>query len=698
MVRVLVRERIATRVRTSRLYLKPHFGPSSESPMQVSSAVDPDRLATMDPQRDLDILRTLRDAVHAGTHPLFRVPSKLRPLPKRVLEPEPEPVIQQATAPTDDAVVPPTAPPPRLTPPPDVPPDDPAPEQVDADLVTHDTDSLVSYEDLELRDAPLDASPELPPANDPPAPTREPIDDTQPDSDVEMEQESDSESDSDSDSESESDSNADSDLEVASRLVNPARRAANLSKSTSLSHPSPVAQERNTSHPRDDTTEVVVLRSDSEPNSDPDDVIFQDDPTSTSSRQVSRSPRIESQSKSQSREAESDVSTGSVSRVPTTTDTASPRPDGTSSTTTTEITSSSSMRDAADDKKPEPQETVARPPEAIDAARVAHERQAASAPTKGVSPPNQHRKESRGERKDREAREIAAKRARDKGNLGPVPRTGVPGATLSSSQTADASKAGASHSQRADTVRNASKLERTRQPAPATLNSALSPRRIQAKQEDARVRPPPSSAGPFRPSNNHHSDSRPFPPSGRHVRPRSPPLPPRPRSDRMRSLSPPPRLRPLPPPIDNRLSSSLRYPPPPPPRGRSPVPPMMRDPRALPPPPLSPGPHPPPHRRAPSLTRSIDGNRRARSRSPPLRRPISMVDDYDSRFIPGTGPPPLDGYRELPPPMSFFDDYRRIGPPSFDPRFERERADHERDRDYPLSSAQYRVRYRGSRF
>ncbi|GAA6064447.1 hypothetical protein JCM10212_000146 [Sporobolomyces blumeae] len=67
---------------TSSVSLAVPPAPSSSSSSGSSSTSTP-ALRVRDPYQDLYLLRTLRDAVQGGSHPLFRVPSKLLELPKR---------------------------------------------------------------------------------------------------------------------------------------------------------------------------------------------------------------------------------------------------------------------------------------------------------------------------------------------------------------------------------------------------------------------------------------------------------------------------------------------------------------------------------------------------------------------------------------------------------------------------------------
>ncbi|GAA5932022.1 hypothetical protein JCM1841_003598 [Sporobolomyces salmonicolor] len=69
-------------------------GPSHPGTRAPSSS----SASTADPQRDLALLRSLRDSVLTGTHPLFRVPSRLLPLPRR------QPLSQQPDEPVPVSV------------------------------------------------------------------------------------------------------------------------------------------------------------------------------------------------------------------------------------------------------------------------------------------------------------------------------------------------------------------------------------------------------------------------------------------------------------------------------------------------------------------------------------------------------------------------------------------------------------------
>lgn len=609
-----------------------------------------------DPQRDLDILRTLRDAVQAGIHPLFRVPSKLRPLPfaptdppaEEVEEPTPLPVVTSPN-PVPSSLPAPTLPTEPSPSPPPPPPAEPEPEAVQevvsAPQDEQDTDSLISYEELEAQQE---------------QETQEEQPQVEPEIEAEIE-------------ETDSDSDSDSDLEVAAQLIKPSRSLPSISTTT---RPSASQQ----------PTEVVVLSSDSESSGDPDDIIFEDVVEVASADQSPRpAPSQELQRQSYvRRDAPQDGLTlldnadpteradppTSRSRLPDY-DTLS-RDDRDDTVMTTE---DNRCQDPTDEREPERLRegqdgfdsafgpTKEEEEEKLRQLAVAREREAAAAPTRGISLPANDRRETRGERKDREAREVAERRAKEKAERESTERERE--TTLSSSSSNMSERApGSKEEAHAQTVKNAYQIHQHGQPAPPTPNFPPPPH-VQARL------------------NGTNPDSRVAPSIVQHHQPNRPYSPPRSRPDiRRRSLSPPRRReyesrfddRAPPQPFSSQPASFSR---PPPPRGRSPVPIRTR----TPPTPPSTYSNYPPVRRAPSLTRSIDGGRRQRSRSPP-RRPLSSQID-DRRFAPAPPPPALrDDRRPLPPPVD--ERYRRNGPPP---------TVYDRERDYPPppASFQYRV-------
>lgn len=550
---------------------------TTSTPTEAVSATAP-TLAPFDPQRDLDLLRTLRDAIHAGTHPLFRVPVQFRnqlpsaPQQKVVEEPAP-PVVTVSSSPAPPAQA-------------------------------QDLEPLVSYEEAQLD---VSAAPE-------------------PEEKMEIEQ---LELDSD---DSDSDSDSDSDVQVAAQLIQPlrtrarplhpsqSRSGASSDSSTSSSVPSLLnatsgkhdSVPSNSTEPisDDQAVEVIILSSDSESIGEPedDDIILPDsktvevreDPSGPQAVPTSSVVKLGSHSiVSPPRDVPPPGSACSETRAspPTTAvEPTQPAPIYKSNEPkrTTRSTREPSQQGAPENKLgSRPEQQVANPTPASTedpAARLAREREAAVAPTKGVSAPRPNKKETRGERKDREAREIAEKRERDKAEK-------------------EARENGGSQ------VR----------PPGATMNTSV------------RV---PSTVAP--PTKKKENANRPQAAPSRQAAKRRAQSPPRPRKISRRSLSPV-RGWPLPP-IDRGPARPLepRY-------GR----PRSRSPLPL-PPPRTRSPSPIPSylpRRAGSVTHSLDGARRFRSRSPPLLRrgpPPSPHAIEDRRF------PPYDDHRPL------VDDYDRI--------------------------------------
>jgi len=634
----------------------------------ASSTASPSQapLQLVDFQRDLSLLRTLRDSVKAGEHPLFRVPSRLLPLPV-------DQVSQQQQQQEDSSVITLSTSPPAQDP-------------------STEIEGLVSYEQVQ----------EL----------------------QQQEQQQEEEEGNKSDSDSSSDS--DSEFEVAAQLVQPVQHHRDKlrsqppspqtaqhsshrqlpSSSSSAPHSKPSAA---------NNTEVLVLSSDDDSTGEADDVIFQDsvqepeiiDPANvknepdsepslaTASSELPREDTlIDSRVPNSAPQSTTLASPSSPSQPPSsdlspseTMNRSPPRPptelvfdaDG----FPIKLQDDVSMNDSQDGTRQASVSSSAQKYAEELAARLAREREAAIAPTKGISAPAPGRRETRGERKDREAREVAEKRAKEKAEreAQESAAAGRNGSDQGSRQSDD--NGGRQHS---DVVRNAYQIHQHGQPAPPTPAFAPPPH-VQARNN---VNAPPHSHGPDYRGPAHSIDRRPYsPPPGNRGPPQA--MPPRadPRFDRRRSLSPPPlRRRSISPPGRRFVEDRNRAPPLSTRYGQTPMPPpgdFRRDPS---PPYLPPrdGPFPPsngptygdypPPRRSGSLTRSIG---RGRSRSPPPRRDPPPMTNNDRRFAP---PPPLDDRdRRFPP-----DDFRRNGPPpaSLSSSLPPSRGPlYERERDYP---------------